>query len=553
MSAYRLQLSDQSEKTIGSFAPVLTVGRSPENDWVLADASLSRHHARFEWSPQGLAVRDLGSRFGTALNGAAVKDPMPVRPGDELILGNVQVQVVELAEPSVHIDPEAAPDLGLTAFAVPAATLRGAGVGRDGGRSAQALTFVHDLALGLVREVSTQELLEDLLDKLLVYLEADRGAVLLKDSEGRLAPKAIRVRGARGSGRQITLSRTLVEAALDRREALLLTDPQGDPELASRSLVLSGVTTAIVAPLEAEGEVTGLIYFDAHSILKQFTREDLQLATTLAHIAAAKIHGARLMVEAQKTRALEQEMAIAREIQMRMLPLGGQGDLPYDLHAELRAAREVGGDLYDYHWRNGRLWFCIGDVSGKGVPAALVMALTKTLFRANGAFLQDPAQMMVAVNGLLYEETGPAIFVSAFCGLFDPADGRLVFCNAGHEAPVILSPSQPVRFLDIRRGLALGILPEFAYQAEEIVLSDREAILLYTDGVTEALNPVLELFTADRFQSVLERRAGEEPQAVVRHVLAALDQFAAGAPQADDITLLCLRHRGAAPELPSEG
>lgn len=260
-------------------------------------------------------------------------------------------------------------------------------------------------------------------------------------------------------------------------------------------------------------------------------------------MAAAKIESPRLMVEAQKTRTLEHEMGIAREIQMRMLPMNRGGEVPCDLYAELRAAKEVGGDLYDSHWHNGRLWFCIGDVSGKGVPAALVMALTKTLFRANGAYLEDPAQLMGAVNTLIYEETGPAVFVSAFCGLFDPANGRLAYCNGGHEPPLILSPSEPVRFLATRPGLALGILPGFSFQADETTLKEKEALLLYTDGVTEAVNPVLEMFTTARLQSVLERRADEDPRAVVQQILAAVDQFAAGEPQADDITLLCLRRR----------
>jgi len=540
MITYRLRLKGHSEKTIGPHAPVIRVGRSPENDWVIEDASLSRHHAQFEWDPLGLAVKDLGSRLGTALNGLAIQDRVAVKPGDDLILGGLRVEVIDLVEPSVHIDRQADAEPVLTTFTVPAAELRSGGA--DGGRWAQALTFVHDLTLGLIREVPTTELLEDLLEKLLENLQADRGVVLLKDPQGALVPEVVRIRGGHGS-KQIHLSHTLVEAALERREALLLTDPMADPDLASRSLILSGVTTAIVTPLEAEGQVIGLLYLDSHSLLKQFTRDDLQLATTLAHVAAARIRGAHLMVEAQKTRTLEHEMAIAREIQQRMLPLDPGDDQPFELCAGLRAAREVGGDLYDYHWRDGRLCFCIGDVSGKGVPAALVMALTKTLFRANGAFLEDPARLMAAVNARIYEETGPAIFVSAFCGFYDPADGRLVTCNAGHEAPAILSPSRPVRFLETRNGLALGVLPEFGYRAEESVLLDQEAILLYTDGVTEAVNPVGEMFTADRLQAVLERRLDDAPKSVVDHVLAALDRFAAGAPQADDITLLCLRHR----------
>ena len=544
MTSFRLQAQGGSKRTIGPDSPIVTIGRSPESDWVILDNSLSRHHARFEWSPQGLFIEDQGSSNGTSLNGIAIQERVALKPGDAVLLGNVRVEVADLAHPMVLIDPRVAPDLGLSTFAVPAARLHSTeSIGPEQAPGSRALTVIHELTLGLIREVSTQELLETLLDKLSMHLQADRGVVLLKDADGRLQPTAVRAKATRSSHREIVLSKTLLEAALERREAILLTDPLGDPSLASRSLILSGVTTAIVTPLEAEGQVVGLLYLDARSVLKQFTREDLQLATTLAHIAAAKIETARLMEEAQQTRTLAHEMAIARDIQLRMLPKHCPEDAPFELYAKLRAAREVGGDLYDYQWRNGRLCFCIGDVSGKGMPAALVMALTKTLFRANGAFLEAPSKLMAAVNAQLYEETGPSIFVSAFCGFFDPADGRLVYSNAGHEPPLILAPAQPPRLLQTQRSLALGILPSFSYQDEEITLQARESLLLYTDGVTEALNPTLELYGLSRLQSELAHPPDDAPRAVVRQVLAAVGRFSAGTPQADDLTLFCLRRR----------
>ena len=225
-----------------------------------------------------------------------------------------------------------------------------------------------------------------------------------------------------------------------------------------------------------------------------------------------------------------------------MLPKGSPGEGPFSLFAELRSAKEVGGDLYDYHWHQGRLRFCIGDVSGKGVPAALVMALTKTLFRATGAFLDDPARLMAAVNDHICDETGSGIFVTAFCGSFDPATGRLAYCNAGHEPPAVLTPERPSRYLETRPGLALGILENYPFQAQETVLREHEALLLYTDGVTEAMNAAMEQFTPARLQSELHL-CGCEPEAVVKHVLGAVDRFAAGAAQADDITLMCLQRR----------
>jgi sigma-B regulation protein RsbU (phosphoserine phosphatase) len=233
-------------------------------------------------------------------------------------------------------------------------------------------------------------------------------------------------------------------------------------------------------------------------------------------------------------------MGLARNIQLRMLPRASAELGPFDLYARLRSAKEVGGDLYDYQWRQGRLRFCIGDVSGKGVPAALVMALAKTLFRAAGGFEEDPARLMAAVNDHLCEVTGSGIFVTAFCGWFDPADGRLVYCNAGHEPPLLLDGGE-ARFLPARPGLALGILPEYPYQDQETVLREGEAILLYTDGVTEAENAAREQYTPERLRSELSFRAGWTTLEVVRHLQASVDRFAAGAAQADEITALCLR------------
>jgi serine phosphatase RsbU (regulator of sigma subunit) len=564
VSGFRLQAGDGTSRVLEPGAAPLTIGRAAENGWVLEDATLSRRHASLQWRPEGVAVTDLGSRFGTSVNGRTIPGETLARPGDELLLGTVRVAVLaqpaepgealqvepgahQPAEPEtpltppVRIDAHATTLPGLVALTLPAAELRrGAGAGAEGQAWAQAIAFIQEFTLGLIRDVTPRDLLESLLEKLQAYLEADRGVVLLRGPDGALRPEAVRQRGRRGQ-EEIRLSRTLVEAALDRREALLLTDPQNDPELGSRSLILSGIASALVIPLENDGEVAGLLYFDSRSRLRPFTRDDLQLAATLAHVAAAKLQAARLRAEAERTRALEHEMGIARAIQLRMLPRNSLGEGPVDLYAELRAAREVGGDLFDYQWQQGRLWFCIGDVAGKGVPAALVMALTKTLFRANGAFMEDPAQLMAAVNALIYEETGPGIFVSALCGCLDPASGRLLYSNGGHERPLLAAPGRAPRLLEARAGLALGILPDFAYRVEEATLAPGEALLLYTDGVTEAVDPERRLFGLERLVEALAQAPEEGSRERVRHLFGALDSFSAGAAQADDITLMCLR------------
>jgi len=546
MVSLLLQIKGRPPRPLGPQTPVLLVGRAPDNDWVIEDPSISRIHAQFEWKPSGVTLKDLGSRNGTSLNGILIKEAMPLKAGDKVMLGSVPLTVGTQGQASVLIEAdEDSTTLSHASIIMPAAKLRlGEGADPAAGSWPQALACIHELTLGLIRDVTPQELLEELVEKLWKYFMADRGVVLLRDAQGAVEPQVIRTRGSSGSNTKIRLSHTLVEAALERREALLINDTHlDDPELASKSLILSGVSSVIVTPLEAEGKVIGLLYFDVLGHRKSFNKEDLQLATTLAHVAAAKLHSARLMAEVQKTRAMEQEMAFARAIQQRMVPPRKPREASVDLYAELRPAKDVGGDLYDYHEAHGRMFFCIGDVSGKGVPAALVMAITKTLFRANAVFLEDPSQVMAAVNARIYEETDPAIFVTAFCGFLDPNDGRLVYCNAGHDRPVILAPGRATRVLDTRPGLALGALPGFRYLAQEAHLAPDETLVLYTDGVTEALNPALEEFGFDRLQTALAAVRSGEPERVVQDLLEAVDRFASGAPQADDITLMCLRHR----------
>ena len=548
MTLFKINIAGRPPITIGPESPVVSVGRASTNDLTIIDDSLSRLHARIRLMDGSARVEDLGSMNGTQVNGVRITGPQTLKPGDVIRFGNVEATLSQDQSSKVVIEYQDSPDLPRSTIVMSAAMLRSgllgpAVPGMD--RWPRAMSVLQGITLGLIRDVSAQQLLEDLVEKLFDFLEAEHGVVLLKDASGVVEPVVVRTRKGRASKSDIRLSHTLVEAALDRREAILLRDGGGDPALASRSLIISGVTTAIVTPLEAGGEVIGLLYFDALLARKPFDEDDLRLVTVLAHVAAAKIQNAKLAEEVQNKRALEQEMAIARTIQQRLVPHGTPHEGSFQLFATLRPAKEVGGDLYDYFWDEKRLFFCIGDVSGKGVPAALVMALTKTLFRANAAFLDDPSQMMAAVNLRLYEETDPTMFVTAFCGFLDLESGRLVYSNAGHDRPLILRPGSPLRTLEAKPGLALGVFPKFNYPLQEVLLAPGDSLLLYTDGVTEAVDPAMQLFGLTRLEAAMDALEPLDPEGTVYALIDAVDGFAKDAPQADDITTLCIRYLGA--------
>lgn len=296
--------------------------------------------------------------------------------------------------------------------------------------------------------------------------------------------------------------------------------------------------------LNSHGKVLGVLEagkrsgFDAHD-------ESLMCALA-AHVAVA-IERARLTELYLDQQRDEQSLRLASEIQMRMLPTGTVAlpdDSPFAIHAFIRPARQIGGDLYDFFWNDESLTFCIGDVTGKGVGAALVMAMTKTLFRAYAAFQYDPARLMSAVNARLNEETDPSMFVTAFCGILNLRTGRLLYSNAGHEPPLIVRAGKAVDRLVSKSGVPLGAIRSFKYVVEKTVLAPGDAVLLFTDGVTEASNRAEELFSFHRLRDVVERHAGSEPSTIVQEVVDSVDHFADGTPQSDDIAMVCVQFRG---------
>lgn len=250
---------------------------------------------------------------------------------------------------------------------------------------------------------------------------------------------------------------------------------------------------------------------------------------------------------------IEGELAVAAGIQRNILPaaddpLPERADL--DLHAVMEPAKAVGGDLYDFFMLDDhRLYFLVGDVSDKGVPSALFMAIVRTVFKVMAQATDlAPGELVTAANRYLSANNPSNMFVTIFVGVLDTRSGRIAYCDGGHEPPFILRADGSVELLVKEGGLALGCIEDFVYRQGEIRLAPGETILLYTDGVTEATDDRKAMFTLDRVQVVLERgQAGASgPRSATRTLIEAVHSFADGAEQSDDITVLALRYLGPA-------
>ena len=301
------------------------------------------------------------------------------------------------------------------------------------------------------------------------------------------------------------------------------------------SLGETGWKMSIVIPVDD-------IYRDVRKVNTLILLLQLLTLALLALIVARTARGYRKLEEAEiGKQRMENELEIARGIQMSMIPkvfppFPDRHDL--DIYASIVPAREVSGDLYDFYIRADKLFFCIGDVSGKGVPASLVMAVTRGLFRTVSGHLESPAQIVESMNQSMSDMNESCMFVTFFCGVLDLKTGLLRYCNAGHNAPVVLNGNKEL--LPVEPNIPLGIESAMHFREQEITLVYDDALFLYTDGLTEAENRQHALFGEERMKAAL---SGRKSSLAHMHVVQqAVADFVGDAPQSDDLTMLFIHY-----------
>ncbi|MBN1565304.1 MAG: SpoIIE family protein phosphatase, partial [Anaerolineae bacterium] len=299
--------------------------------------------------------------------------------------------------------------------------------------------------------------------------------------------------------------------------------------------------TLLGLPLIARGHLVGAMIVDHPALGGKLDDRRQSILSGIAHQTAIALENARLQTEATAVERLERELEVARDIQTSFMPDSYPQEPGWDVSAAYRAARQVGGDFYDFSAHDEHKWaLVVADVADKGVPAALFMALSRTLIRAVGSNRRTAAETLMRVNELLLRDSRSDLFVTVWYGLWNPATGEVCFSSAGHNPPILIRANGTVEELR-SKGIALGVIPNITLEEHTITLEPGDMLVAYTDGVTEALRSDETEFGVVGLQSVLVKLRKKTAQEIAERVLKAIDTFVAGEPQFDDITLIVVK------------
>ena len=515
---------------------VIQIGRSSRSAVHLPDATVSKAHAEIVRAGDGWLIRDLGSRNGTRVNGVEARDPTPIKDGDVLEIGKVMVRVG--AEASGQGTRFAARDLS-SAMRLQAQDLLARPTESVGSPRVMKLLAEAGQMLVLPRP------LRDTCEEILAFVErampVSRLVLLLRESvEAEATPIASRVRGGR-PGEPLAISKSILRLVLDDCTSVVTTDAASDPRfLGQHSIVSQGVHSAMAVPLFDNERVLGALYADSRIPGVAFDEEQLQLFTILANMAAVKITNARLLEAEQGRVRMAQEFATATRIQRGLLPLAPETVKGWQFHARLETCYEVGGDLYDFYQRaDGSMVFMVGDVSGKGLGAALLMSSVLSSARVLYDTTDSPLSLAIKLNEAVGRSAASGHFVTLFLALLDPATGHLRYVNAGHNPPVVVSQGK-LRMLE-EGGVPMGVLPSFPFVEGETDLAPGDMLAAFSDGIPEATRGG-EFFDDDRLRQALIELAGEsELDRVSDGIVSRVAAFLAGEPRSDDVTLVLVR------------
>lgn len=535
------------------------IGRHPDCDIIIDDASVSRHHARIDYDDGVYILNDLNSRNGTLLNNQPIHNSTRLFDGSEISICDVrfvfhleensnyrpqrptaETERDELASVELEDDSEDASSI-MSQLDAPAH-------GEIPSKHANAeskLKALIQITQALSETVVRNEVFSKILDCLFdLFDAADRGFIVLLDPDGQLRPYGMRTRDS--NEERLRISRTIIKSVMATRRPLISSDASADDRFdLSQSVVDFRIRSIMCAPLiNNENEAIGVIQLDTIKNKVAFNEKDLEILVTVAMQASLGIQKLYLVDEVVKNRRVEDDLKLAHEVQQAFLPQKRPNFNAYSFYSFYRATNQVGGDYFDYiPIDEHRLAIIVADVVGHGIAAALLMAKVAAESRFAMATTKDPTAAIHEINrnlsGLNVDR-----FATALLGILDTRDHTFTYVNAGHIPPVVRTANGDVELVHGESGLPIGVVEDAEYEATRFELNDGDVLILFTDGINECMNKEGEILGLTNLLEGIRASQTKTPSTIGKEICQIANRHMGANPPFDDICLVCFGRGG---------
>jgi sigma-B regulation protein RsbU (phosphoserine phosphatase) len=539
------------ERMLPLSKPVFTIGRKAENDLQLLHDTVSRQHAEIICEDDGFFLVDVGSKRGTFVNGQRI-ERIALQHLDKILIGGDEDQQLQFLDESVS-EASAIFDshshLNLTHSLTDRMRLASAN------EELQKLSRFVEVNQAFKFSMTPDDVLCLIVDAAIEMTQADRGFLMLRNNEGNLEFKVARDRDRNWLvGNDFEMSRSVVEEAFKQNRSIVINSHlDNDPRESVRHLELRSIACIPLRRFQMsenmdtttvfKRDVIGVLYVDSHLLQGALTETSLRLLESLAFEATKSLESVRLMHEEQEKKNLEGELGTARQVQVALSPTSFKHPEQFEIAAASIPSRHLGGDFYDLiACADGSSVFVLGDVSGKGIPAALLAAMSQGALQAQflGGSMSLEA-IISSLNRVLIQKSASGRFLTLFCAVLQ-RDGTFNYVNAGHNLPIVVRDDDRIEFLTTKSVL-LGAFESANYVMRSTVLEPGDIVVMYTDGVTEAMNAANEMFGDERLERLIVSVRDLNAEQIQNRILEEVVAFTGDLPQTDDITLLTLKMR----------
>jgi sigma-B regulation protein RsbU (phosphoserine phosphatase) len=522
------------------------IGRKENCDFCIGHKTVSGNHAEISIndSGEGITLRDLGSKNGTVVNDLKIQDSIELKEQDRIMFGSTEFRIQSEDKPSEVTSHKVtlSKDIPENSIFMPIdETMRP--LPQKLADVPELVPTIFDMARLLALDEPKEALLEKSLELISKVIPAERLLIIFVSGD----QEDIRVGASHlsaGNDDELRLSKTIVVDIIENKNSLLIRNPLSDPKFADKqSIIMSEMKSAMAVPLFDEGRVLGILYADTTNPMHTYNDSYLRILATFGNIIASRLLNYALLEERQAKQLLNAELEKASSIQRNLLPSESPKIEGYSLYAYQEQTRLVGGDLYD--WKvlvDGSLIFLLGDVSGKGMGAAILMSNILAAFRVlYENEIIKPAEVVKRVSMQLHDYSKSNNFVTLFVGILNPANGKIRYANAGHNPPVLIRSDGKYEYLEAT-GMMAGAFDFTTWEEKTVDLQEGDLLFIFSDGVTEAdRDGAGDQYGDERTEKAALVYKDKNPQQFIEEMAGEIERFMGDAPQSDDITMMALK------------